>query len=103
MKTLYGPIAQYADPALTQVDTSEEVVLNTYPDGAPQGRIQASSGVALKDFHASMWDENFFRKHILKNKLKDTVEDRARVTDYALNSCVIGFTLLSVRYLILPL
>lgn len=103
MTALHGRYAKYSDPALCDVDTSEEVVLNTYPDGAPEGRIEATTGVALKDFDASMWDEKFFRKHILKPKLPDALEDRARVTDYALNSCLLGFVILAARYAVLPL
>ncbi|ORC92278.1 reiske iron-sulfur protein precursor [Trypanosoma theileri] len=103
MEAKYGQYAKYSDPALCTVDTSEEVVLNTYPEGATQGRIEATAGVALKDYDASMWDEDFFRKHILKPKLPDELEDRARVTDYALNSALLGFVILMARYAVLPL
>lgn len=103
MMSKYGRYAKYSDPALCTVDTSSEVVLNTYPEGAPQGRIEATAGVALKDYDASMWDEDFFRKYILKPKLPEELEDRARVTDYALNSALLGFVILMVRYAVLPL
>ncbi|KAG5492022.1 hypothetical protein GH5_00925 [Leishmania sp. Ghana 2012 LV757] len=103
MMKKHGRYAKYSDPALCDVDTSEEVVLNTYPDGAPQGRIEATAGVALKDYDANLWDEEFFRKHILKPKLADDMEDRARVTDYALNSAMLGFVILMARYAVLPL
>lgn len=103
MVSKYGRYAKYSDPALCDVDTSEEVVLNTYPDGAAPGRIEATAGVALKDYDANLWDEEFFRKHILKPKLPDHLEDRARVTDYALNSCLLGFVILMARYAVLPL
>lgn len=103
MSIKYGRYAKYSDPALCDVDVSEEVVLNTYPNGSPEGRIEATSGMPLKDYHASMWDEDFFRKHILKPKLPDELEDRARVTDYALNSCLLGFVILMCRYAFLPL
>ncbi|CAD2216903.1 reiske iron-sulfur protein precursor [Angomonas deanei] len=103
MEGKYGRYAKYSDPALAEVDVSEEVVLNTYPEGAREGRIEATAGVALKDYDANLWDEAFFRKHILKPKLPDELEDRARVTDYALNSCMLGFVILMARYLLLPL
>lgn len=103
MSEKYGRYAKYSDPALCEVDTSEEVVLNTYPQGSHEGRIEATAGVALRDYDANMWDEEFFRKHILKPKLPDDLEDRARVTDYALNSCLLGFVILMARYAVLPL
>ncbi|EKF31604.1 reiske iron-sulfur protein precursor, putative [Trypanosoma cruzi marinkellei] len=103
MLNKHGKYAKYSDPALCTVDTSSEVVLNTYPDGAPQGRIETTAGVALKDYDASMWDEEFFRKYILKPKLPEELEDRARVTDYALNSALLGFVILMARYAVLPL
>lgn len=103
MAKKYGRYAKYSDPALCDVDTSEEVVLNTYPDGSPAGRIEVTAGVALKDYDANIWDEAFFRKHILKPKLADELQDRARVTDYALNSCLLGFVVLMARYAVLPL
>ncbi|EAN94284.1 putative rieske iron-sulfur protein, mitochondrial precursor [Trypanosoma cruzi] len=103
MMNKHGKYAKYSDPALCTVDTSSEVVLNTYPDGAPQGRIETTAGVALKDYDASMWDEEFFRKFILKPKLPEELEDRARVTDYALNSALLGFVILMARYAVLPL
>ncbi|KAF8283867.1 putative rieske iron-sulfur protein, mitochondrial precursor [Trypanosoma cruzi] len=103
MMNKHGKYAKYSDPALCTVDTSSEVVLNTYPDGAPQGRIETTAGVALKDYDASMWDEEFFRKYILKPRLPEELEDRARVTDYALNSALLGFVILMARYAVLPL
>lgn len=103
MVSKYGRYAKYSDPALCDVDTSEEVVLNTYPEGSAPGRIEATAGVALKDYDANLWDEEFFRKHILKPKIADELEDRARVTDYALNSCLLGFVILMARYAVLPL
>nr|CCC93196.1 unnamed protein product [Trypanosoma congolense IL3000] len=103
MTEKYGRYAKYSDPALCSVDTSSEVVLNTYPQGSQEGRIEATAGVALKDYDASMWDEDFFRKYILKPKLPDELEDRARVMDYALNSALLGFVILMVRYAVLPL
>jgi len=98
----YGRYAKYSDPSLCKVDTSEEVVLNTYPEGAKEGRIEATTGVPLKDFNSSMWDEDFFRKHILKPKTPDAAVDRARVADYALNSVMVGFAILMIRYALLP-
>lgn len=98
----HGPYAKYSNPAFCQVDTAQEVVLNTYPEGAKEGRIETSTGVALKDYNASMWDEDFFRKHILKPKKSVEEADRARVADYALNSVMLGFSILMVRYLLLP-
>lgn len=102
MTAKHGQYAKYSDPAFTEVNTTAEVVLNTYPEGTREGRIEVSAGVPLKDYNASMWDEEFFRKHILKPKQPDEAADRARVMDYALNSIMVGFSILMVRYAVLP-
>ncbi|CUG84169.1 transmembrane protein, putative [Bodo saltans] len=102
MVAKHGQYAKYSDPAFTEVDTSKEVVLNTYPDGTREGRIETTTGVPLKEYNASMWDEDFFRKHILKPRQPDEAIERARVMDYALNSVMVGFSILMVRYAILP-
>ncbi|PHR97788.1 MAG: ubiquinol-cytochrome c reductase iron-sulfur subunit [Oceanobacter sp.] len=102
MASKYGQYAKYSDPAFCNVDTTQEVVVNTYPEGSREGRIETTTGVALKDYTASMWDEEFFRKHILKPKKTEEAADRARVMDYALNSVMVGFSILMVRYAILP-
>lgn len=101
MTAKYGQYAKYSDPALAKVDVSEEIVLNTYPDGAMDGRIEQR--FAQKDFHASLWDEAFFRKHILKPRVPENEEDKARVLDYMLNSLMAGFGIYIVRYMVLPL
>lgn len=98
----YGQYAKYSDPAFCNVDTTSEVVLNTYPNGSKEGLIQTTAGVALKDYDANMWDEDFFRKHILKPKATEIEADRARVADYALNSVMVGFSILMMRYAFLP-
>lgn len=102
MVAKHGPYAKYSDPAFAQVDTTKEVVLNTYPEGTREGRIEVTAGVPLKDYNASMWDEDFFRKHILKPRQPDSAADRARVMDYALNSVMVGFSILMIRYAVLP-
>jgi len=100
MESKYGRYAKYSDPALSKVDTTEEVVLNTYPEGTKQGRIEVTR--PLKEFDACMWDEKFFRKNILKPKIPDSQMDKGRVTDYALNSVLLGFAIYIARYVLLP-
>ena len=100
MESKYGRYAKYSDPALSKVDTSDEVVLNTYPEGTKQGRIEVTR--PLKEFDACMWDEKFFRKNILKPKIPDSQMDKGRVTDYALNSVLLGFAIYIARYVLLP-
>lgn len=103
MAAKYGQYAKYSDPKFAEVDTTQEVVLNTYPEGTREGRIETTAGVPLKDYNASMWDEDFFRKHILKPKKPESEADRARVVDYALNSVMLGFSILMIRYAVLPI
>lgn len=102
MEEKYGRYARYSSPANVKVDTSEEVVLNTYPDGPREGRIETTTGIPLKEFYAGTWDEKFFRKHILKPKLEDHLQDRARIVDYMLNGLTLGFMILLARTALLP-
>jgi ubiquinol-cytochrome c reductase iron-sulfur subunit len=95
----YGQYAKYADPEFAKVDTEQEVVLNTYPQGDSYGMIQ--NYTPLKEFEANFVDEAFFRKNVLKPKAKD--EDQARVQDYALNALCCGFAAFIIRYTIAPL
>eukprot|EP00758_Cryptobia_borreli_P007933 Tbor_TRINITY_DN5343_c3_g3::TRINITY_DN5343_c3_g3_i2::g.4524::m.4524/K00411/UQCRFS1, RIP1, petA; ubiquinol-cytochrome c reductase iron-sulfur subunit len=101
METKHGRYAKYSDPSLCDVDTTSEVILNTYPEGTKHGRIEVNT--PLNEFDACMWDEKFFRKNILKPKLPDSQVDRARVTDYMLNSVIFGFVVYMMRYALLPL
>jgi len=95
MVAKHGPMAKYADAEFTKVDTTEEVKLNTYPDGTPYGRIEMSQHLETKnlanDYNAAFWSEDFFRKNILLDKASESNEDRRRVIDYAMN-CV-GFAM----------
>lgn len=102
MEAKYGQFGKYSDPAFAKVDVSNEVVLNTYPEGTPHGMIQQQHS-DLNKYHAGFFSEDFFRKHILKPKVAEVDEDKARVTDYALNSIVIGASLFSIRYMLAPL
>lgn len=99
----YGKYAKYADPAQTTVDTTEEVVLNTYPEGPREGRIEAVVGVPLKDFQVSTYDEKFFRKHILKPARTSEQMYKAKTLDYALNSLLLGSGLYCVRRVLMPM
>lgn len=101
MEKKYGRYAKYSDPELAKVDTTQEVVLNTYPEGSRQGRIE--NAMPLKEFDANVWDEKFFRKNILKPKLAADKIDKPRVLDYALNSFMLGFMVYMLRYALLPL
>ena len=99
----YGRYAKYSDPANMSVDTTEEVVLNTYPEGTREGRIETTTGAPLKEFQAGTYDEKFFRKHILKPRPTEAEADRIKVFDYVLNSLIMGFSIWMVRMTILPL
>lgn len=101
MEAKYGKYAKYSDPSLCHVDTSSEVILNTYPDGPRQGRIE--NNYALKEFTGSLWDEKFFRANILKKKAGVAEEDKHRVIDYAVNSFLLGFGLLILRQFVMPI
>lgn len=103
MTTRFGRYGQFSNPAFAKVDTSKEIVLNSYPDGTPYSRIECQHGNDMTTWSGSMFDEEFFRKNILKpkNAYLDN-EDRNRVMDYVLNSTLIGFTALGIRYTICP-
>lgn len=102
MISKYGPYAKYTDPSLVSVDTTEEVVLNTYPDGQREGRIEVVNGIAEKDFQAGTYDEKFFRKHILLPRPTQTQAERRNVVDYAMSSLILGFLMVSARQCLLP-
>lgn len=97
----YGQYAKYTNPAFTKVDTTNEVVLNTYPDGHHYGLID-NQYPDRKGWSASWFDEAFFRKNILKDKAHEECEDKARTMDYALNGALLGTFLLIVRYMLAP-
>jgi len=103
MEQRYGPYAKHADPEYAAaVDTSKEVVLNTYPEGHDSyGMIQNCHGTDLKTFHAGFFDEEFWRKNVLKEKAKD--EDQRRVWDYSLNLFLSGLMALTARYVLAPI
>jgi len=104
MVTKYGRYGEFSNPAFAKVDTSKEFVLNTYPDGTPYSRLECyNDGADLSTWSASMFDEAFFRKHILIPKPTLDVEDKARTLDYAFNSSLIALTALGIRYLVAPL
>lgn len=103
MTNKYGRYGEFSNPAFAKVDTSKEVVLNSYPEGTPYSRIECQHGSTdMTTWAASMFDEEFFRKNILKPKPTLETEDRARVLDYVLNSSLIGLTALGIRYTIAP-
>lgn len=97
----YGRMAEFSNPNFAKVDTSKEVVLNTYPDGDAYGRIE--NHVDPKTYSACLHDEDFFRRHILKDQKPVDQEDRARSLDVVLNSCVAGLCFIAIRYMIAPL
>lgn len=101
MVNKYGRMAEFSNPAYTKVDTSKEVVLNTYPEGDAYGRIE--NHVDIKTYSACQYDEEFFRKNILKPKKPVDQEDRARTLDLVLNSCLAGLVLIAVRYMVAPM
>jgi ubiquinol-cytochrome c reductase iron-sulfur subunit len=101
MEAKYGRYAKYSNPAFCKVDTSKEVVLNTYPEGTNHGLTQ-NNWKNLDEYYAGFYDEDFFRKNVLKPRLPESQEDRVRVTDYALNSVLIGFGIFCVRYTVAP-
>lgn len=97
----YGPMAKYSNPNLAKVDTSAEVVLNTYPEGDHIGRIEAREK-ADSSWEAGCYDEVFFRKNILKPKVALKHEDRDIVLDYVLTTALMSFAFMLVRYLVMP-
>ena len=105
MENKFGRYAKYSDPSLCTVDTSSEVVLNTYPEGTSQGLIEATltDGTTRESWNCNMWDEEFFRKNILKPKQTEDGEERTRVMDYTLNAALAGLAIYMVRYALLPL
>jgi ubiquinol-cytochrome c reductase iron-sulfur subunit len=98
----YGNYAKFSNPAFCKVDTSSEVVLNTYPEGPTEGRLE-NQYPDLKKWDSGFIDEAFFRKHILKPQAPAHLEDKARVTDYMLSSTILGFAILAIRYVAAPL
>jgi ubiquinol-cytochrome c reductase iron-sulfur subunit len=102
MEKKYGKYAKFSNPAFCKVDTSSEVVLNTYPDGPTQGRLE-NQYPDLKQWNSGFVDEAFFRKHILKPKAPAHLEDKARITDYMLSSTILGLTIMGLRYALAPL
>jgi ubiquinol-cytochrome c reductase iron-sulfur subunit len=103
MTQKYGRFAEFSNPAFAKVDTSKEVVLNSYPDGTPYSRIECQHGTDMSTWSACMYDEEFFRKNILKPPTPMDQEDRARTLDYLLNSTLIAFSALGIRYIVAPL
>lgn len=103
MESKYGEMAKFANPEHAKVDVTQEVVLNTYPEGVAQGRLETTSGEPLEKFEPSFFDEDFFRKNILYPKADDAARDRARVTDYSMNAIMTAFCFQFARYLIAPM
>lgn len=101
MVAKYGRYAKYSNPAFCKVDTTNEVVLNTYPEGTNAG-LTNNVWKNMDDYHAGFYDEEFFRKNILKPRVSEDQEDRVRVTDYALNTALLGFGVFCIRYAIAP-
>lgn len=101
MVNKYGRYAEYSNPAFAKVDTTKEIVLNTYPDGTPYSRLEVHYP-DLQKYHANRYDEEFFRKKILKDKPTIETEERARILDWALNTTMITLTALGVRYALAP-
>lgn len=101
MKDKYGQYAKYSNPAFAQVDTSSEVVLNTYPEGTSYGLIQ-NQFPDMKQWSGSWIDEKFFRENILKPRVPEDQEDMARTKDYILNASIFGVFLMVMRYIIAP-
>ena len=99
MQTKYGQYAKFSNPKHCMVDTSDEVVLNTYPDGPTAGRIEQTAGVPLEKYEASLWDENFFRKHVLKPKMSQDDHERTELLDFMLNATMMGGMLVILRCL----
>eukprot|EP00008_Paramoeba_atlantica_P005284 CAMPEP_0201486458 /NCGR_PEP_ID=MMETSP0151_2-20130828/10522_1 /ASSEMBLY_ACC=CAM_ASM_000257 /TAXON_ID=200890 /ORGANISM="Paramoeba atlantica, Strain 621/1 / CCAP 1560/9" /LENGTH=281 /DNA_ID=CAMNT_0047871117 /DNA_START=101 /DNA_END=946 /DNA_ORIENTATION=- len=100
----YGWAGKYASEEYAQISdlaTRDELQLNTYPQGDSKGltfNIHDESTITT-NYYAS-YDEEFFRKHILKPRRADP--DRDLVCDLALNASLTGLFLLWVRYLIAP-
>lgn len=99
----YGQYAKYSDPELCKVDTTEEVKLNTYPEGTPYGMVQLTHQDLtdkddLRNWKASFFSEDFFRKNVLLPKASEANEDRRRVIDYAMNSVGFGLLLCAIRF-----
>jgi ubiquinol-cytochrome c reductase iron-sulfur subunit len=100
MVQTHGRYAKYANPAFTKVDTSEEVVLNTYPEGPLEGRLE-NTGHNPADYKASWVDEDFFRKHVLKQK--PTTLDGPELVDFAINASLVGLSACMIRYAVMPI
>lgn len=100
MQQKYGQYAKYSNASFAKVDTSEEIVLNTYPEGTVEGRME-NQGHNPANYSASFMDENFFRKNVLKQK---EGAEYSRVTaDFAVNAVAIGLTAVMVRYMVAPM
>ena len=100
MTNKHGQYAKYSNPAFCNVDTTNEIVLNTYPEGSTAGRLENTH--STESFYGGMYDEAFFRKNVLKPKASEATEDKARVMDYAMNSVMLGLGILCLRYAISP-
>eukprot|EP00760_Papus_ankaliazontas_P001950 PhM_4_TR10753/c0_g1_i1/m.56609/K00411/UQCRFS1, RIP1, petA; ubiquinol-cytochrome c reductase iron-sulfur subunit len=105
MAAKYGQYAKYSTAENAQIADlaqREELILNTYPEGDPKGLIYNQIGADNADKFYASYDEEFFRKHLLKPE-KDADEDKARVLDYTLNSAMLGLAFLMTRYFVAPL
>ena len=100
MVQTYGNFAKYANPAFTKVDTTEEVVLNQYPEGPMEGRLE-NTGHDPANFKASYLDEAFFRKHVLKPASK--TPEGNEIVDWAINAFFVSLLVAGARHLLLPI
>jgi len=102
MVAKYGRYAKYSNPAFCKVDTTNEVVLNTYPEGTNHG-LTNNVWKNMDEYSVGFYDEEFCRKNVLKPRIREDQEDRVRLTDYMLNSTLMGFMVLCIRYTLAPL
>eukprot|EP00672_Neobodo_designis_P018907 CAMPEP_0174849740 /NCGR_PEP_ID=MMETSP1114-20130205/17098_1 /TAXON_ID=312471 /ORGANISM="Neobodo designis, Strain CCAP 1951/1" /LENGTH=291 /DNA_ID=CAMNT_0016084133 /DNA_START=31 /DNA_END=906 /DNA_ORIENTATION=+ len=96
----YGNYAKYANPAFTKVDTTEEIVLNQYPEGPLEGRLE-NTGHDPANYKASYLDEAFFRKHVLKPASK--TPEGNEIVDWCVNALIMGLFVAGARHLLLPI
>ena len=97
----YGQYAKHTNPAYCEDDTSEEIVLNSYPEGTAEGRLEHVEGAgATKTYHAGLFDEKFFRENILKPAAPESQEDKAQLMDYCLNLTLVSLGLVLLRYIL---